>query len=517
MTQTKKPSEVVETAVKMSGITMRFGDVVANDDVNFDVRCAEVHALVGENGAGKTTLMNILYGLYVPTAGTVEIWGQAKQFGSAIDAIRAGVGMVHQHFMLIPQLSVADNIVLGEEPKKGLTYLRRRAVQQVEALCREYDIVLDPKAIVSTVSLGTQQRIEIMKALYRKAEIIILDEPTAVLTPQEIDDLGHMLQQLKKMGKTIIIITHKLQEVINFSDRVTVLRRGKIVETVNTSETSADEITQMMVGRNVHLGGHKQSMTPGEEVLQLKNLCYHNGRVEKLKDVSFSLHKGEIFGIAGIDNSGQREISEAINGIIRVNSGSILLQGEDITKKRTAAIKHSGVGFVPQDRQRSGLAMGMSIEENLILGYQNTPAFRKNGFLLNQGAIEKSAGERIEKFDIRPTQRKTLVKTLSGGNQQKVVVAREVSQASCLIVADQPSRGVDIGAIELIHQALVDARNSGMAVLLISLELDEVMLLSDRIGVMYDGRLMGILDAANATREQIGLMMAGGGVSDEKQ
>jgi len=500
----------MDTAVKMSGITMRFGNVVANENVDFEVRRAEVHALVGENGAGKSTLMNILYGLYIPTSGTVEIWGKKQNFGSAIDAIKAGIGMVHQHFMLIPQLTVADNIVLGEEPQKGLTYLRKNANRQIEKLCEEYNMSLDPKAVISQISLGTQQRVEIMKALYRKAEIIILDEPTAVLTPQEIDELGRMLKHLKQMGKTVIIITHKLQEVIDFSDRVTVLRRGKIVGTVETNETSPSEITRMMVGRNVHLGGEKQAVEHGKPVLRLDHVDYNNGRVDKLKDVSFSVHEGEIFGIAGIDNSGQKEISEAINGLIHPNSGCVLIEGKDVSKTHTAAIKKSGVGFVPQDRQKSGLALGLTVEDNLILGYQNNPEFKKKRFLLKKSSIAQDAERKIEAFDIRPTDRHAIAKDLSGGNQQKVVVARELSHADTLIVADQPSRGVDIGAIELIHRSLVDARNNGKAVLLISLELDEIMLLSDRIGVMYDGRLMGIMDAASATREKIGLMMAGG-------
>ena len=500
----------MDIAVKMSGITMRFGNVVANDNVDFEVRRAEVHALVGENGAGKSTLMNILYGLYIPTSGTVEIWGKKQNFGSAIDAIKAGIGMVHQHFMLIPQLTVADNIVLGEEPQKGLTYLRQNANKQIEKLCEEYNMSLDPKAIISQISLGTQQRVEIMKALYRKAEIIILDEPTAVLTPQEIDELGRMLKHLKQMGKTVIIITHKLQEVIDFSDRVTVLRRGKIVGTVQTSKTNPAEITRMMVGRNVHLGGEKQAVGHGKPVLQLEHVGYNNGRVDKLKDVSFTVHEGEIFGIAGIDNSGQKEISEAINGLIHPNSGRVLIEGKDVSKTHTAAIKKSGVGFVPQDRQKSGLALGLTVEENLILGYQNNPEFKKKRFLLDKSSIAQDAERKIEAFDIRPTDRYAIAKDLSGGNQQKVVVARELSHTNTLIVADQPSRGVDIGAIELIHRSLVDARNNGKAVLLISLELDEIMLLSDRIGVMYDGRLMGIMDAVSATREKIGLMMAGG-------
>lgn len=499
----------MEIAVEMSGITMRFPAVLANDSVDFMVQRGEVHALVGENGAGKTTLMNILYGLYAPTAGQIKIWGKEQCFNSAIDAIRLGIGMVHQHFMLIPSLSIVDNISLGEEPRRGVVYRREEAVLRIKRLCAEYEISLDPQAVVSDVSLGTQQRIEIMKALYRQAEIIILDEPTAVLTPQEIDDLGVMLKKLKSMGKTIIIITHKLKEVIDFSDRVTVLRRGKIVSTVNTKDTTADEITTMMVGRSVHLGGNKTRITKGVEVLRLDHVHYHDGRIEKLKDVSLTIHSGEILGIAGIDNSGQKELTEVIAGVRKPDKGSITLNGQELTGKTISDIKEEGVGFIPQDRQISGLALGMSIQENLIMGYHRKTAYRSRKLLLDKAGIGRDADSKIKSFDIRPDHPEILARTLSGGNQQKIVVSREISNASQLIIADQPSRGVDIGATELIHQKLVEARNSGMAVLLVSLELDEVMLLSDRIAVIYDGQIMGVLDSETATREQIGLMMAG--------
>jgi len=511
----------MDIAVQMSGITMKFPGITANDNVDFEVRRGEVHALVGENGAGKTTLMNILYGLYIPVAGQIKIGGKEQRFQSAIDAIRAGIGMVHQHFMLIPSLSIADNIVLGEEPRQGIVYRRDHAAEKINELCAEYDMKLDPKAFVAQVSLGTQQRVEIMKALYRQAEIIILDEPTSVLTPQEIDELGAMLRKLKSMGKTIIIITHKLKEVIDFSDRVTVLRHGKIVATVKTGETSADEVTNMMVGRSVQLGGHKTDITLGKAVLCVNNVSYHDGRIEKLKDISLTVYAGEILGIAGIDNSGQKELTEIIAGIRKLDQGEITLDGKSTNSVSVSGIKEKGVGFIPQDRQESGLALGMSVKENLMMGYQRRPLYRYKKIFLSKAGMTKEAQEKIENFDIRPDSPDVLVRTLSGGNQQKVVVAREISNASRLIVADQPSRGIDIGAIELIHQKLVDARNSGMAVLLISLELDEVMLLSDRIAVIHDGRLMDILDAKDATREQIGLLMAGaktrGGGSCEKQ
>lgn len=494
---------------------MRFPAVVANDNVDLEVRRGEVLALVGENGAGKSTLMNILYGLYQPTAGKIEIGGKEQIFRSAIDAIQAGVGMVHQHFMLIPRLTVADNIVLGAEPRTHIQYNRTQAVQKVEELCTEYDMRLDVTARVAAISLGMQQRVEIVKALYRGADILILDEPTAVLTPQEIQELGGMVRRLTEMGKTIILITHKLQEVMDFSDRVTVLRRGRIVGTVNTADSSPEEITRMMVGRSVQLGGEKKDTAGDKEVLRVENLHYHNGRVEKLKGISFSISSGEILGIAGIDNSGQRELTEVITGLLKPDSGNVYLDCQDITGQKVAQIKELGVGFIPQDRQHAGLVLDMSVAENMVLGYQRCQDYQKKKLLLNKKEIDRYADEKIREYDIRPDNREVFTRTMSGGNQQKVVVAREVSHARQLIIADQPSRGVDIGAIELIHKTLVDARNRGEATLLVSLELDEVMMLSDRIAVMYDGQLMGILDAATATREQIGLMMAGqkGGTS----
>ena len=496
-------------AVNMTGITMQFPKVRANDNVDFAVRKEEIHALVGENGAGKTTLMNILYGLYQPTSGKIEVHGKECIFHSAIDAIRAGIGMVHQHFMLIPRLSIADNIVLGGEPRSGFRYDRSEAIRKVSSLCAQYDMGLDCEEIVGKKSLGIQQRTEIMKALYRKADILILDEPTAVLTPQEIDELGNMLKHLKEMGNTIIIITHKLQEVIDFSDRVTVMRQGKIEGTVNTADSNVEELTRMMVGRSVHLGGNKQDVPLKNVMLEVKELSYHDGRTEKLKDFSLRVHCGEIVGIAGIDNSGQKELTEIIAGVKKPSAGQVFLAGKDITGSPVRNIKEQGVGFIPQDRRKDGLVLTMTVKENLMLGYQNSGIFKK-GIFLNDKGINQNAVDQIGQFDIRPWNRDAIAETLSGGNQQKVVVAREVSHSSKLIIADQPSRGVDIGAIELIHDTLVKARNQGQAVLLVSLELDEVMMLSDRIAVIHDGKLQGILDAATATREEIGWLMAGG-------
>lgn len=507
------------SAVKMEQITMRFGRVVANDHVDFEVIPGEILALVGENGAGKSTLMNILYGLYIPTDGTIQIHGQPVDFKSPVDAMDKGIGMVHQHFMLIPRFTVAENIVLGQEPRSRLCYDGKKAIEELRELCGQYEMNLDLNEKVMNISLGMQQRVEIIKALYRKAEIIIFDEPTAVLTPQEIDELGAMLTKLKKEGKTIIIITHKLQEVIDFSDRVTVLRQGKIVGTVTTKDSNPEEITMMMVGHQVQLGGEKQPVKADREILSVENLNYcRNGR-KKLDDVSFTVNEGEIFGIAGIDNSGQRELTEILAGVNRPDSGRVLFEGKDLKAERVPSRKRMGIGFIPQDRHKHGLVLSSTIKDNLILGYQRQKAYCKKRFFRNRDEIAKAAAKKIEEFDIRPADAELLAGTLSGGNQQKIIIAREAGGTKRLVIADQPSRGVDIGAIELIHKTLVEIRNSGNAVVLVSLELDEVMLLSDRIAVMYEGKLMGILDGKTATREQIGLMMTGaaGGVENETE
>lgn len=507
----------MEYAVEMRHIKKQFRTVLANDDVSLMVRPRTVHAVIGENGAGKTTLMNILYGLYTPDEGQILIDGKEKKLQSATDAIQCGIGMVHQHFTLIPRLSVADNVVLGNEPKKGLHYDRQAAETAVEQVCREYGISIDPKRLVQEISLGMQQRVEIVKTLYRGANIIILDEPTAVLTPQEIDELGRTLLQLKKRGKTILIITHKLEEVMDFSDDITVLRNGRHVVTVPKTETDIPSLTAYMVGREVHLGGQKQENYFREIVLELRHVSYQRDDRKVLKDISLTVRKGEILGIAGIDGSGQTELTELIAGILPCSSGTVMYQGEDVTQRSIRQRKDEGIAFIPQDRHRHGLILNFSVEENLLLGMQRKPQFICKCFLQNRKAIHEMAEACVRDFDIRPADSANRVAALSGGNQQKVIIAREVSNQPKLIVADQPTRGVDIGAIESIHQILVRHRNSGGTVVLASLELDEVMMLSDRIAVMYDGRLMGILSAAEATREKIGLMMVGGSMETEAQ
>ena len=475
--------------VEMREISKQFPAVLANNRVSLCVESGTIHAIIGENGAGKTTLMNILYGLYQPDGGEILIKGERVSFRSAMDAIRQGIGMVHQHFMLIPRLSVADNIVLGDEPRHRFHY--------------------DPKALVQDISLGMQQRVEIVKTLYRGADVIILDEPTAVLTPQEIDDLGMVLKRLKERGKTILIITHKLEEVMDFSDEITVLRAGRHVVTVKKEDTSIPELTAYMVGREVHLGGHKTEVDTSKVMLQLSHVsCHAEGR-QALQNISFTLHSGEILGIAGVDGSGQTELTEVVAGILPCQEGSVAFQGREITGDSIAERKANGIGFIAQDRHRHGLILDFSVEENLLLGMQRRSEYISRRFLQDGRKIRAMAEERIRDFDIRPPLRSSRASTLSGGNQQKIIVAREMGAIPELIVADQPTRGVDVGAIEFIHNTLVEHRNRGGSVLLTSLELDEVLMLSDRIAVMYCGRLVGIVDAKSTTREQIGLMMVG--------
>ncbi len=489
-------------AVEMRNITMRFPGVIANKDVHFSVKKGEIHALVGENGAGKSTLMNVLYGLYMPTEGEIFINGERKVFPSALSAIHAGIGMVHQHFMLIPRLTVAENIVMGQEPKTGGFIDRNRACKEVQELSDQYGFNLDPRKKVSQISLSSKQKVEIAKALYRKADILILDEPTAVLTPQEIDELGEILAGLKAIGKSVIIITHKLKEIIAFSDRITVLRAGQVVSTLETSKTNADQVTELMVGHSVNLERTREAIVDSASILEFQDVSYGN----KLKNASFTVRAGEIVGIAGIDGSGQQELTELAAGVLKPTSGRILLDGKDITGSSSRRCKELGIGFVPQDRHRSGLVLTMPIWENLLLGYQRQGAYRK-GMFMDKKAAQADSVRQIEEYDIRPANGQAAAKTLSGGNQQKVVVARESDRAKRLIIADQPSRGVDVGAIELIYNVFNKACKEKKAVLVSSLELDELMNISDRIIVLAEGRISGIVDGKTASRYEIGALM----------
>ncbi|HYG59059.1 MAG TPA: ABC transporter ATP-binding protein [Symbiobacteriaceae bacterium] len=494
--------------LELKGITKRFGSLVANDHIDLDVRPGEIHALLGENGAGKSTLMNILYGLYAPDEGTVVWKGKPARIHDAGQAIALGIGMVHQHFMLIPVFTVAENIVLGREPGGALLDMNK-AIADVEEISKRYGLAVDPRAKVEHITVGQQQRVEILKALYRGAELLILDEPTGVLTPQEIQELGQIMRNLVAQGRTIIIITHKLKEIRQFADRVTVIRRGKKITTVDAKSMSEPELAALMVGRDVTLKVDKGPARPTKTVLQVQNLTVKTGQgVVAVHDVSLTARAGEIVGIAGVDGNGQTELVEAITGLKRATGGQILLNGQDITRLGPGEIREAGVGHIPEDRQRRGLVMDFSMAENVVLGAQRK--YRSWG-LLNYRLMTDLAHKIIEAFDVRPPRPDYEARSLSGGNQQKVIVGREITRDPDLMVAVQPTRGLDVGAIEFIHKRLVAARDAGKAVLLISLELDEVMNLADRILVMYKGQVVAEVEARDATEEGLGLMMAGGG------
>jgi general nucleoside transport system ATP-binding protein len=494
--------------LRLTGITKRFGTNVANDHIDLDVRPGEIHALLGENGAGKSTLMNILYGLYTPDEGTIAWKGKPVRIENPGHAISLGIGMVHQHFMLIPVFSVAENIVLGREPG-GLAMDMKRAVADVREISERYGLQVDPLAKVESISVGQQQRVEILKALYRGAELLILDEPTAVLTPQEIAELGQIMRNLVAQGRTIIIITHKLKEILHFADRVTVIRRGKSIATLEARGRSEAELAALMVGREVTLRVEKQERVPGSTVLEVESLSATSQQgVPKLREASFQVRAGEIVGIAGVDGNGQTELVECLTGLRRPGSGHIRLNGKEIAHLSPGQIREAGVGHIPEDRQKRGLVLDFSVAENTALGSQRKYA---TWGLLNYRAMTEYAQKIIEAFDIRPPRPEYQGRSLSGGNQQKVIVGREIQHDPILMVAVQPTRGLDVGAIEFIHKRLVAERDAGKAVLLVSLELDEILALSDRVLVMYKGQLVAEIAGNRATEGELGLLMAGGG------
>ena len=506
---------VTDYAVEMRHVTKTFPLVTANDDVTFLVEKGEIHALVGENGAGKSTLMNILYGLLQPDGGTTTVNGKEVHFSGPGDAIAQGIGMVHQHFMLIPVLTVAENVVLGQEPSKNGFIDIARANATVQTLSDQYGLKVDPTAKVETLSVGIEQRIEIIKVLYRGAEILILDEPTAVLAPQEIEEFFDILRSLQNQGKTIIFITHKLNEVIAISDRVTVMRRGKVVGSVRTKDTTRNDIATLMVGRQVLFRVDRGEAKPGQVVLNVENLhARNNKRLPALRGLALEVRQGEILGIAGVEGNGQTELVEVLTGLRKAEKGEVTLDGAVITNTSPRRIRECGTGHIPEDRQRRGLVLEYTVAMNLILGIHYRPPFIKRLGLdvINRVPIKEKAIRVIQEFDIRPTDAENLAGNLSGGNQQKVIVAREMDQDPKLLIAAQPTRGIDVGSIEFIHQRLIQARDALKAVLLVSADLEEILSISDRIAVMYEGQIVGILDPEEASEERLGRMMTGGGM-----
>ncbi|MGI8774999.1 MAG: ABC transporter ATP-binding protein [Actinomycetota bacterium] len=496
--------------VELRGITKTFPGVVANKDVDLTLEAGEVHALLGENGAGKSTLMNVLFGLYEQDAGTILLEDEEVAFKNPNDAIAAGIGMVHQHFMLVPVFTVTENVMLGVEPTGagGLLHRHEARAKLVE-LSEEYGLTVDPDAVVEDLPVGVQQRVEILKALYRDADCLILDEPTAVLTPQETQQLFRVIEALKERGRSIVFISHKLKEVLTIADRISVLRRGELVGSATPAETTEQELATMMVGREVQLEVPKDKPEPGAPVLEVRDLHVLDDRGQIAVDgVSFNVRAGEILGVAGVQGNGQTELVEAITGMRKPASGTILIDGKDVTGRSPRALFNEGVAHVPEDRQGDGLVTSFPIKDNLVLNSFSEKPFAR-GLRINRGAVKESAEALVDEYDIRTTSIDATASTLSGGNQQKLIVAREFSQAKRLLIAAQPTRGLDVGSIQYIHAQVVAKRDEGVAVVIVSSELDEVLSLGDRIAVMYQGRIADILERENATREECGLLMAG--------
>jgi simple sugar transport system ATP-binding protein len=500
-----------ETPVlEMRGITKRFPGIVANDAIDFDLRKGEVHALLGENGAGKSTLMNILYGLYTPDEGEILIRGERVVMHSPRDAIAQGIGMVHQHFMLIPVMTVAENVVLAEEPRTGGVLLDyAEAERRVGDLARQFKFSIDPHATIQSISVAQQQRVEILKALYRKADILILDEPTAVLTPQEANELFEILRALIAEGLSVIFISHKLDEVLQISDRITTLRRGKHVETIPRAGATEESLATAMVGREVLLEVDKQAAQPGDAILRAEHLSVLDDRgLPAVRDVSFEVRAGEIVGIAGVDGNGQTELIDALTGLRRIESGHVYVGEDDCTGKSARQYLDEGVGHIPEDRQRRGLVLDFTLAENLgLYAYRQEPVSRW-GWLSPGRLVERARGL-LKAYDVRGGGPQTRASALSGGNQQKVILAREVERDPKVLVAAQPTRGLDVGAIEFVHRRLVEERDEGRAILLVSFELEEILSLSDRILVIYEGRIVGEFPPT-VTREELGVAMLGG-------
>lgn len=503
-------------ALELKGITKRFPNVLANDDVSFGVESGEIVALLGENGAGKTTLMNVLFGLYSPDAGEVVIDGEQLELGSPGASIGAGVGMVHQHFMLVPVFTVAENVILGLEPLKGVDWIDRKAADSlVKDISDRYKLSVDPRAMVEDIPVGVQQRIEIIKVLVRDARYIIFDEPTAVLTPQEVEEFYGIIRGLKEDGKGVIFITHKLNEALELADRIVVLRDGKSVGEVDPPTVTEEQLAEMMVGRPVDLLVQKESAQPGDAVLTVEDLVVLDDRDHRtVNGVSFQVRSGEIVGIAGVQGNGQTELVESITGMRPSLAGHVFVSGEDVTESNPREIHRLGIAHVPEDRQESGLVLAFTVAENMVLdSYYDRPYSR--GIQMDWSVAIEASERLVDEYDVKTTRVDVPVSTLSGGNQQKVIVAREFDRDVNLVIASQPTRGVDVGSIEYIHARIIEERDNGAAVLIVSSELDEVMALSDRLLVMFEGRIAGEFDPATASTTEVGLAMLGSGVADD--
>jgi general nucleoside transport system ATP-binding protein len=496
-------------ALELRGITKRFGPVVANDGIDFDLRPGEVHALLGENGAGKSTLMSILYGLYSPDEGEIRVNGEPVEVDSPSRAIDLGIGMVHQHFMLVPVMTVTENIVLGEEPKRGALLDIREGSRRVKELSDRYGLAVDPDALIEQVSVGMQQRVEILKTLYRDARILILDEPTAVLTAQESRELFDVLRTLKEDGVSIVFISHKLNEVLEISDRVTVLRRGKKVDTVLTKDATEESLARLMVGREVLLRVEKDQAKPGEPVLEVEDLHVRDERgLDAVKGVSLEVREGEIVAIAGVDGNGQLELVQAIAGVRQPVSGRVRISGKDVSRLGVRGATDAGVAHIPEDRQLCGLVLDFTLAENLALREYRSPPISNHG-VLSLGQMQERARALLKEYDVRGGDPETLASSLSGGNQQKVAVAREIASNPKLLIAHQPTRGLDVGAIEFVHKRLLTERGKERGILLVSLEFEEVRALADRILVIYEGRIVGQF-RPDVSEEELGVAMTGG-------
>ncbi|XVH33073.1 ABC transporter ATP-binding protein (plasmid) [Haloferacaceae archaeon DSL9] len=498
-------------AVRLAGITKRFGDVTANDDVDFTLERGSVHALLGENGSGKTTLMSVLYGLYHQNEGIVYIDGDPVTFESPRDAMEMGVGMIHQHFQLVKPMTVLQNIILGHEPTDGGLVDESAAEERIKAICSTYDFEVDQHlhTPVSKLDLGTQQRVEIVKSLYRGADILIFDEPTAVLTPQEIDSLLDMMDDLRADGRSLIFITHKLDEALAVADHITVLRDGKAIDTVHADETTEQDLARMMVGREVMFDRLSRKETSGEPALQVRDLYMNGDRGrEQVSGVNFTVHEGEIVGVAGVQGNGQSELIEGITGLRSVDSGTVLFDGDDITTMSRRRRIESGISYVPEDRQTEGLVMDYNLVRNALLGNQTVEPYVDGGFI-DWPAVRDHAEEIIREFDVQPPKADSAAMSLSGGNQQKFIVGREIEHDPDVMIASHPTRGVDIGSIEFIHNRLIELRDEGLAILVVSSKLEEIQKLSDRIAVMYEGEFIDVVDPDEVTEEDLGLLMAG--------